>query len=381
MKNNSITCLFLISFSTVSYANNITVTKEADVPGYPKDISDGNYVVGFANSDFLWPGQPDLSKVGYRWHEETGAQWLTFEGVKTSELWSVNDFGDAVGSTCTSASCATTLWKADNSILLLEDEVDAKISEYISENNLGSNPSNHAYDINNLGVVAGFSNYFMDNGARGTLAWKWSQADGLVLLPGGGERNLISGGEEKANGLERASSLNDEQIVVGGSFDYPPSSGEFATYWDEANQRHKIPVPTNLYPYGAVAMGVNNDQVVVGVEPMNYRSPWRYSIVDNEFEQLPEPTTGKGGSISKITAGGLIFGINIVEQQGYLQNLPIIWDTEGELYQINDYYNSPLHIISGTNSSLNNHRLLVSTLQEKNGGSYIGSAVFRIHNL
>ncbi|NOH53832.1 hypothetical protein HRJ45_05400 [Vibrio coralliilyticus] len=375
----------LVVFSAVTTAsaiaeanqNQITVTLEAELPGYPRDISDGNYVVGFSNGDWDWEGAPELSRAGFRWSQEgaeANVEWLTAPNLTQSELYAVNDNGDAVGTACfTHSGCQAVFWKADGEIVKLNQEVDREIAKFIAENQLGSNPSNFPYDVNVHGEVFGFTNFFTHNGARGILAWTWSNNEGLTILPGGG-------GEPQ--GFERVSAGNINGIAVGGAYDEFIPDGEFASYWDTANTHHKLDVPEALYPYGSVAMSVNNSGDIVGVDASLYTRPWTINLNDpSSFTQLTESPYG-ATSIDSITEGGMILGSARQVMSGYYFDRPQIWDTEGNLYDINEYYQADSHNIGGsTNIGLNHHRLLVAPKQEIGGSSYIGAAVFRIHGI
>ncbi|ARC92603.1 hypothetical protein B6A42_11645 [Vibrio coralliilyticus] len=357
--------------------NQITVTLEAELPGYPRDISDGNYVVGFSNGDWDWEGAPELSRAGFRWSQEgaeANVEWLTAPNLTQSELYAVNDKGDAVGQACfTDSGCQTVFWKKDGELVKLNQEIDKRIDKFLSKNQLGSNPSNYPQDVNVHSEVFGMTNFFTNNGARGTLAWIWSKDEGLTIL---------SREASEPEGYERASAGNVHGISVGGAYDEYLPDGEFASYWDTANTHHKLDVPQALYPYGSVAKGINNAGDVVGVDAIMYTTPWILNINEPaSFTQLTESPYGPTG-INLITESGMILGTAKQDMSSYYKYRPQIWDTEGNLYDINEYYQADSHNIgSNINIGLNHHMLLVAPKQEIGGSSYIGAAVFRIHGI
>ena len=99
-----------IGEDSTSKSTKVQFEKIADLPGYPKSLSDGNFVAGFVTSNSIWPDLPDISsKMGYRWHESSGVEWLQTEAAIQSELTSVNDHGDAAGQICEDAYCHIVL--------------------------------------------------------------------------------------------------------------------------------------------------------------------------------------------------------------------------------------------------------------------------------
>jgi hypothetical protein len=393
MKTLIISAVICLS-SGVSYANEyptekpvsnggnsggFELIKVADVPGYPRAISDGKkggnvYVVGFVDQfNDNWPDIPEYSsRVGYRWQQETGVSWLITNSINSSEVFHVNDSGAAAAHTCGLSSCDTVIWHADNSITNLKSEVDDAIRKYLRVHDLGTDPSIYASYIDNKEKLTGMVNFYRNDQSKGTLGWTWEKNEGLTIL---------EGDENITQGLEAAIEANDKGYSVGLSFYENIADGMFAALWNKKGDLTELPIPKSLYPYGVAATSINDKGIIVGLDQGFTQPAWTFDSKKGTFSQLEWAEGGSNEPI-KITESGYVFGdIYTSAGGGVSTEEPVIWDPKGNLYYLNDYFSED-GLILGSWGNLNSDLLLVHTRKgDESSLDYRGGAVYQLRPL
>ncbi|MCG9681738.1 hypothetical protein L1D31_04065 [Vibrio sp. Isolate23] len=368
---------FISSFAMANYQVQTTepnrisfeFKKVAEIPDFPRVVSESNQVIGFVDSNSTWPDLPDFSsRAMYRWSESKGVEWLITEDIISSDPKDINNNGDATAKVCDANSCYSAIWTNKGDIQSLQDEVDLPIQQFIEENELGSaqQMGQDNININENGQLVGTAVFPGPAGERATLAWRWDKKSGLEILENASE-NVIS----------EATDNNNKGTVVGSSYS-DEINNETATYWDKKGQKNQIILEQSDYPWGTLATAVNNSGLIAGVDRVSYASPWRYSI--NSQQRLPmEESTYGGTRATHVLENDYIAGATSSNFPGgddlFLR--PVLWDSKGNIYDLNDEFNDPENYLAGW-FGINTSLLMATSLRPKSGGYYEGAAVYQL---
>ncbi|MCG9680168.1 hypothetical protein [Vibrio sp. Isolate24] len=368
---------FISSFAMANYQVQTTepnrisfeFKKVADIPDFPKVVSESNQVIGFVDPNSTWPDLPDFSsRAMYRWSESKGVEWLITEDIISSDPKDINNNGDATAKVCDANSCYSAIWTNKGDIQSLQDEVDLPIQQFIEENELGSaqQMGQDNININENGQLVGTAVFPGPAGERATLAWRWDKKSGLEILENASE-NVIS----------EATDNNNKGTVVGSSYS-DEINNETATYWDKKGQKNQIILEQSDYPWGTLATAVNNSGLIAGVDRVSYASPWRYSI--NSQQRLPmEESTYGGTRTTHVLENDYIAGAtssNFPDGDDLFLR-PVLWDSKGNIYDLNDEFNDPENYLAGW-FGINTSLLMATPLRPKSGGYYEGAAVYQL---
>jgi len=368
---------FISSFAMANYQVQTTepnrisfeFKKVADIPDFPKVVSESNQVIGFVDPNSTWPDLPDFSsRAMYRWSESKGVEWLITEDIISSDPKDINNNGDATAKVCDANSCYSAIWTNKGDIQSLQDEVDLPIQQFIEENELGSaqQMGQDNININENGQLVGTAVFPGPAGERATLAWRWDKKSGLEILENASE-NVIS----------EATDNNNKGTVVGSSYS-DEINNETATYWDKKGQKNQIILEQSDYPWGTLATAVNNSGLIAGVDRVSYASPWRYSI--NSQQRLPmEESTYGGTRATHVLENDYIAGAtssNFPDGDDLFLR-PVLWDSKGNIYDLNDEFNDPENYLAGW-FGINTSLLMATSLRPKSGGYYEGAAVYQL---
>lgn len=350
--------------------NNITFEfkKVADIPDYPRVVSDSNHVIGFVDSNSTWPDTPDFYvRAMFRWSESNGVEWLITDDIIRSEPLDINNSGDATAKVCDSNTCYSAIWTKKGEVQSLQDEVDTPIQKFIEENELGMADQmiQESISINESGKIAGTSVFPNMVGARSTLAWRWDEKSGLEILESTSD-----------NSMSEATDLNNKSLVVGSSHGNEINN-ETATYWDKKGKRTQVILDQTDYPWGTLATAANNSGLMTGVDRMSYASPWRYNI--NSKQRLPMEESPYGGTrTTHVLENDYIAGATSSSfDSGDLFLRPVLWDSKGNIYDLNDEFNDPENYLAGW-FGINTSLLMATSLRPKSGGYYEGAAIYQL---
>ncbi|MCG9596312.1 hypothetical protein L1D15_06170 [Vibrio sp. Isolate25] len=368
---------FISSFAMANYQVQTTepnrisfeFKKVADIPDFPKVVSESNQVIGFVDPNSTWPDLPDFSsRAMYRWSESKGVEWLITEDIISSDPKDINNNGDATAKVCDANSCYSAIWTNKGDIQSLQDEVDLPIQQFIEENELGSaqQMGQDNININENGQLVGTAVFPGPAGERATLAWRWDKKSGLEILENASE-NVIS----------EATDNNNKGTVVGSSYS-DEINNETATYWDKKGQKNQIILEQSDYPWGTLATAVNNSGLIAGVDRVSYASPWRYSISSQQRLPMEESTYG-GTRTTHVLENDYIAGAtssNFPDGDDLFLR-PVLWDSKGNIYDLNDEFNDPENYLAGW-FGINTSLLMATPLRPKSGGYYEGAAVYQL---
>ncbi|ARC92221.1 hypothetical protein B6A42_09060 [Vibrio coralliilyticus] len=282
-----------------------------------------------------------------------------YPGMYSSREKDVNNNGDAVAWVC-EEECYTVLWHKSGEIESLKSEIDEPLNDFIKD--LGFNAFNDRIHINDSGQLAGtvvYKPYDQYEGSRATIAWTWDKKSKLKILV---EPNIRPRGQ--AYGISNSG-------VVYGSYHHDDHVNEAATYWDKHGEMQQFKFPQ--FPYGTVATGMNNSGVLVGVESLMYSSPWK--IDTKSGKRLHIEDTGGVARPTKVLDNGYIAGSTQSDLNSQLS--PILWDSKGNVYYLNDYLDDESYSLGGW-IGINNSLLMGSALVNKNTDWYEDGALYQI---
>ncbi|MCC2521546.1 hypothetical protein [Vibrio coralliilyticus] len=350
--------------------NNITFEfkKVADIPDYPRVVSDSNRIIGFVDPNSTWPDVPDFStRAMYRWSESNGVEWLITEDIISSDPLDINNNGDATAKVCDSNSCYSAIWTNKGEVQSLQNEVDIPLQEFIEENKLGSaeQMAQDTISINESGQLVGAAVFPGMAGERATLAWRWDKKSGLDILESKSENVISEATDNNNKGFAVGSSHGDE------------INNETATYWDKKGKKTQVILDQTDYPWGTLATAANNSGLMTGVDRMSYASPWRYNI--NSRQRLPMEESPYGGTrTTHVLENDYIAGATSSSfDSGDLFLRPVLWDSKGNIYDLNDEFNDPENYLAGW-FGINTSLLMATSLRPKSGGYYDGAAVYQL---
>ena len=116
---------------------------------------------------------------------------------------------------------------------------------------------------------------------------------------------------------------------------------------------------------------------MTGVDRMSYASPWRYNI--NSKQRLPMEESPYGGTrTTHVLENDYIAGATSSSfDSGDLFLRPVLWDSKGNIYDLNDEFNDPENYLAGW-FGINTSLLMATSLRPKSGGYYEGAAVYQL---
>lgn len=339
--------------------------KIADLPDFPRVVSDGNYVIGFVDPNSTWPDVPEFTtRAMYRWSEAKGVEWLIDETIKQSHPRDVNNNGSATARVCSAHDCYSVIWHQNGSIQSLKAEIDEPITEFLEINELGYNPVQEEIHISEKEALAGTTVYTTMSGMRGTLAWTWDKKAKLKILEQGTE-----------NTQSEAQGINNPGIVVGSTIE--SSSGvETATYWDKNGKKQIINLSSADYPAGTLALGLNNSGLVAGVDSFTYGNPWRFDINDQKRLPMENSPLGDARPTAVLQNDFIAGSVESVGESGLFLR-PTLWDSKGRIYDLNDSFEDDKYELMGW-YGINTSLLMATPLRSKETDYYDGAALYQL---
>jgi uncharacterized membrane protein len=222
------------------------------------DINNANQIVGVSvttsltnNPNFnavLWQpgttcgGTPNCTNLG----DLAG-------GVNSATLQAINDSGVSVGNGSSSTDTGATGLPIAHAMRWTPNSPNGTTGALADLGTLPGDISSNATDINNSGVIVGYSGSFVTDNPETSTAFYWTQAEGMVEL-----QNLIASDDPLLTQflLAQALGINDQGQIVGLGFrNVNGNLVQHAFLLVEA-QTTPVPVPAAVWLLGSALLGV-----------------------------------------------------------------------------------------------------------------------------